>query len=338
MAEKRSSPSSDEDQPYSEKSNIIAEEADVLENSEERGTKDTKPSTSKGKVTKHICTTCGKCYEYNKDLLHHQRLKHGDGKKITPKNICSVCGKRYVENKDLLRHRRLAHGPLDCDECGKSFKTREALVSHIGRSKTTPCDLCEKTFCSEDDVEMHKRTDHPLQRGGGVGDEEEDEDLEESLEEFVCPPTGHEATDEYERILQSHIMEIKDNEVIKELYKNINRQITPFFTYQNLREMIVHEFQNSNGRAFKVNLGFGFILYNKIAGDYRYYFPSSNSFLFDRAMTIARVGDIDKLMKKILDLDLVNNYYMSRPSSSWTMAGLSNIRLAISYLQGTLIG
>ena len=55
-------------------------------------------------------------------------------------------------------------------------------------------------------------------------------------------------------------------------------------------------------------------------------------------MTIARVGDIDKLMKKILDLDLVNNYYMSRPSSSWTMAGLSNIRLAISYLQGTLIG
>ena len=46
-----------------------------------------------------------------------------------------------------------------------------------------------------DDIEMHKRTDHPLQRGGGVGDDE-DEDFEESLEELVCPPTSHEATDE----------------------------------------------------------------------------------------------------------------------------------------------
>ena len=35
---------------------------------------------------------------------------------------------------------------------------------------------------------MHKRTDHPLQRGGGVGDSGEDEDFEESLEELVCPP------------------------------------------------------------------------------------------------------------------------------------------------------
>ena len=62
------------------------------------------------------------------------------------------------------------------------------------------------------------------------------------------------------------------------------------------------------------------------------------SFLFDHAVTIARVGDIDQLMKKILNSDLVNNYYMSRPSSSWTMAGLPNIQLSIFYLQRTLIG
>ena len=180
--------------------------------------------------------------------------------------------------------------------------------------------------------------DHPLQRGGGVGDDE-DEDLEESLEELVCPPTGHEVTDEYGQVLQRHGMAIEDNEVIKELYKTINRQITPFFTYQNPREMILREIEESvNGQAFKINLRFGFILYHKITGDYRYYFPSSNSLLFDRAMTITCVGDIDRVMKKILDLDLVNNYRMSRPSSSWTMAGLPNIQLSIFYLPRTLIG
>ena len=51
--------------------------------------------------------------------------------------------------------------------------------------------------------------------------------------------------------------------------------------------MIVREMEESvNGQAFKINLGFGFILYHKITGDYRYYFLSSNPLLFDRAMTI----------------------------------------------------
>ena len=154
---------------------------------------------------------------------------------------------------------------------------------------------------------------------------------------LVCPPTGQQTTDEYKNILQRHAREIEDDEIIKELYKNVNRQITPFFTYQNLREMIAYEFQNSNGRAFKINLAFGFVLCHKITGDYRYYFPSSNSMLFDRAMTVARLSDIDKLMKKIIDLDLTENYYMSRPSSSWTLAGLPNIKFSISYLQRTFI-
>ena len=81
MAEKRTSTPIDEDQSTPKKSKSITE---VLENSEERDLEDTKPSTSNEKVKKRICTTCEKCYAQNKDLLHHQRLKHGsaDGKKI----------------------------------------------------------------------------------------------------------------------------------------------------------------------------------------------------------------------------------------------------------------
>ena len=56
---------------------------------------------------------------------------------------------------------------------------------------------------------MHKRTDHPLQRGGGIGDVGENEDFEESLEELV--PTGYEVTDEYQQVLHRHSMEIEDN-------------------------------------------------------------------------------------------------------------------------------
>ena len=98
MAEKRTSTPSDEDQSSPKKSKTITE---VLENSEERGMEDTKPSTSNEKVKKHICTTCGKCYAQNKDLLHYQRLKHVSDEK---KHICTRCGKCYAQNKDLLHH------------------------------------------------------------------------------------------------------------------------------------------------------------------------------------------------------------------------------------------
>ena len=155
MAEKRSLTPSDEDQSSTKKSKIITE---VLENSEERGAKDTKPSTSNEKVKKHICDECGRCYEYIKNLLHHQRLKHGE--KIATKHICSVCGNRYVESRSLHRHQRLKHGPLECNECGECFKTHEALISHITHSNTTPCDFCEEIFCSLDEFEMHKLKDH----------------------------------------------------------------------------------------------------------------------------------------------------------------------------------
>ena len=69
--------------------------------------------------------------------------------------------------------------------------------------------------------------------------------------------------------------------------------------------MVMDELTGSvGGCAFKVNLSFGYVLFNKHTQEYRYYYSSEgNNALFDRAFTIARARDVDDLMRRILDLD-----------------------------------
>ena len=92
------------------------------------------------------------------------------------------------------------------------------------------------------------------------------------------------------------------------------------------------------GCAFKLNIGFGVMLYKAATKEYRYFYSSGNSFLFDRAITIASNDDIEALMKRILELDLLENYYLKRPSSGWTLAGLPNVELVAYPMQNVVYG
>ena len=59
------------------------------------------------------------------------------------------------------------------------------------------------------------------------------------------------------------------------------------------------------------------------------YYVSSNSFLFDRAITISSIEDLNNFMRKVINLDLATNYYLKKPSSSWVLAGLTNVQICI---------
>ena len=89
--------------------------------------------------------------------------------------------------------------------------------------------------------------------------------------------------------------------------------------------------------AFKVNLGFGFILYKPISEEWKYFYPSTNNLLFETAFTVTNPRDIRKLMKQIISLDLATNYYLKKPSSAWIFAGLTNIRIQIIDQKGVPI-
>ena len=77
---------------------------------------------------------------------------------------------------------------------------------------------------------------------------------------------------------------------------------------------------------------------HNVTEEYRYFYPSSNNLLFDRAVTVSTTYDLQKLIKRIMALDLEESYYMNRPSSGWTFLGLPNILIKIFYIPGLVFG
>ena len=89
---------------------------------------------------------------------------------------------------------------------------------------------------------------------------------------------------------------------------------------------------------FKINIGFGSILYDTVNNIYRYYYVSTNHYLFDTGFTISTNSDMADSFRKNISLDLADKIYFLRPSSEWILAGLPIIEIRIMRLKGVPIG
>ena len=122
-------------------------------------------------------------------------------------------------------------------------------------------------FCSESDFERHQRTDHPVQKGRGapVDDTAWREALQQPL---LIINEAHLATPEYEALKQAHAREIGDRvEGIEGAYQKVNKEIGPEFTYNDLQELLLSQLEQQDGHSFKINIGFGFVMYHIHTGE-----------------------------------------------------------------------
>ena len=79
----------------------------------------------------------------------------------------------------------------------------------------------------------------------------------------------HFSTTEHEAIKRAHAREIGDRvKGIEGVYQKVNKEIGPDFTYGDLQELLLNQLKQQDGHAFKVNLGFGFILFHIHTGEY----------------------------------------------------------------------
>lgn len=249
---------------------------------------------------------------------------------------CGVCSKKMRSNH-LKRHMK-QHGSHPCQTCDKKFDRIAHLARHNKKARICTCTTCHKRFCGKDAYEQHKRTSHPPQTGRGSSSIEED-DWVKKLQEPIFLSAVQEATEEYIEAKRPHLNKISDwTESIENVYQKSNKEIPLTFTYENLRDLIAEQVYQQGGNAVKINLGFGSMLFNIITHEYRYYYVDSNSLLFDTAFTISKRIDIDRLMKKIYNLDLANTYYLKRPSSGWILVGLPNVEIAVYRLGNFLMG
>ena len=93
------------------------------------------------------------------------------------------------------------------------------------------------------------------------------------LDEPIVGQTPYQNLAEYEEILVEHHDVIKSGEVNRTLWKRINRQIEPGFSYSDLKSLL-EEVMSTEVSVFKINLGFGVVLYNTVQQIYKYYYVS----------------------------------------------------------------
>ena len=193
---------------------------------------------------------------------------------------------------------------------------------------TQDCDLCDQKFCTFTDYNRHRIVEH---RGGQI-EQLEDEEYTNILNQTIFTTTGRTEDEGYKELVEKNYALIKDkiDDQIGVMMK-VNRELVPGFIYRDLRDQIV-EALFKHKKVSRFNIGFGFILWNKLTQVYRFYYVSTNTLLFDKAETISQVSDVKEIVKKIHDMNVEERYYMMRPDSSWTVAGVTNLQFKLMYI------
>lgn len=231
----------------------------------------------------------------------------------------------FSNNVKLARHSVDECRKHRCIRCNRICKNRADLQKHQA-SPPIECGHCTHKFCDRNHHEQHLRS---IRRAT-------DETIPD-LNQRVYPETKYEDEDGYQEQVQEKYVEITNREKITKYYTVINKQTFPDFTYRDLNNILLGIF-SSRQNAFRINLGFGFILHNITTGEFRYHYVSSNNMLFDHAQIISTINDIHELMKHIVALDLATNYYLKKRSSGWVLAGLTNVEIKITAHRNVLIG
>lgn len=106
------------------------------------------------------CSICDKEMLASSYKIHMLRM-HGEAK-----HPCDSCGQRFTVRSDLMRHINTVHSslrPYDCDLCSEKFATSDALRYHRNKTHSTVhhcCDFCGKAYKWKGELRTHVQRNH----------------------------------------------------------------------------------------------------------------------------------------------------------------------------------
>ena len=89
----------------------------------------------------------------------------------------------------------------------------------------------------------------------------------------------------------------------------------------------------------KINLSFGFILHHLETGELRYFHPSQNNGrVFSSPETIASEAELNRLVERVREMDVLQMGFHRRPDTKWTVAATTNATIYVNKLTRFPIG
>ena len=193
---------------------------------------------------------------------------------------CGNCNTKFQQLHQLKRHQLKRCRKNICSICKLVFRQRRDLARHEKRRKLIECTHCSKTFCNNEHFQKHLRTINTPRTGSGI-----------DLDTPIYPESGYKQYEGYEALVREKNRDIRDRETVSKHRKVINRKIDSSFTYRDLENLLSNIYSEQRN-AFKINIGFGFILYHVVEDEFKYYYNSANNMLFEHAITIADRADL----------------------------------------------
>ncbi|KAF6033427.1 hypothetical protein EB796_008268 [Bugula neritina] len=110
------------------------------------------------RLTRYLCSLCGKGYSNEENLLTHAREFHLSSRIFR----CRLCEQTYQELTTLRNHFTKTHQQhelVECHLCQKRFTSKRSLLSHVRNTHNSSlifkCVLCEKDFKSKRSLNLH---------------------------------------------------------------------------------------------------------------------------------------------------------------------------------------
>ena len=221
---------------------------------------------------------------------------------------CDRCGRVYRHRTSLRRHQRQAHtGRRTCPECGEVLQGEESLARHITR---------EHRGRQPDDV------------------------VDGELAAIPPPPiTGDAAVD---RVVSDNWQAIVSRHRIRPVQDIINircwdgelQPYQPGVGGNNAWQTLRTAWRRVRYRC-KVTVSVGSVLEHRTSGELRYYHASSNNArLFERVKLVSSEADVFRLFADVQRVDLREVAAVQRPSTSWKVRFVTNIKFYLDKLLG----
>ncbi len=334
-----------------EKDGIEAKCSKCLKIFRNLGTKDKHELTCQGKVE---CQSCRKSFKFPYQLKQHrckqsksqiktkkpvekpaEKPRDADPPPNPKKYACLKCGKRFLKEDIKDRHQQSCKTKVICLQCNRTFITTRGLGKHVcSRKKAVKkitrsyrCKQCPSTFENRSELYYHFVRNHK-QIGRGLypypwGDEENAPWMENGV------VVDRELKKIYHKY--SHLI-LRKSYALSNTQGNFNRPISNNFTLDQLMEFI-EELYKEQQQAFKFNLCFGYILKEKVTGEYRYFIPYLNEAVLEAPLYISKHSDLLRLRKRLSRLDITEYVQNGRPGSNWQPHMITNVTFFLNFTE-----
>jgi hypothetical protein len=308
----------------------------------------------------HACSKCGKCFSRNNERSRHEKKCDGPKQKKTDVTVCQICRKSFSDYRNRLRHEKVckhkSNSKFKCTSCVKDFASDKELLKHekeikhnlpsgsqnsrseplssslenkandnaadkITQARRLKCRFCQDGFATYRDLYEHRMLYHKQTESGELQTDPWTNSNETAP--WVNEDGSENARLRREYDLHRHLI-LRERVHEWTVRNTYNFPVPSLLNVNQLIEQIEFIFEHS-AHSFKVNLSFGLILQNVETGIYRYFVPYYTDGLFLFPQLISNRNDIEKLRKRLSELDISNYFQKQRPNSKWKPVFVTNV-------------